>query len=67
MKRCVHELSDHVPMTVCVKCDDKRDWKVYDKGFTDGFKAERERCIKIIYGNCSSDNEAHRIVKAIEK
>jgi hypothetical protein len=35
--------------------------------YAEGRKAERERCIKIIYGNCSSDNEANRIVKAIEK
>jgi len=66
MIHCVHELSDRVPMNICVKCDDKRDWKAYDKGFTDGVKAERERCIKIIYGQCSSDNEAYRIVKAIK-
>lgn len=37
-----------------------------NREFDERVKAERERCIKIIYGNCSSDNEAHRIVKAIE-
>lgn len=27
--------------------------------------AERERCCKIVYGHCASDNEAERIVRAI--
>ena len=33
--------------------------------FRDAVRAERERCCRIVYGQCSSDNAAERTVRAI--
>ena len=40
--------------------------KWYIKGFNKGVEKEREACCSIIFGLCSSDNEAQRIVDAIK-
>ena len=40
--------------------------KWFEMGFKKGVEKEREACCSIIFGLCSSDNEAQRIVDAIK-